>query len=50
MVFKTFSELESHLDVDEHRPVYRGSKTVYDRIRRDWAKKSLTVDNNKETG
>lgn len=50
MVFKKFSELESHLDVGEHRQVRRGSETVYDKLRRDWAEKFLTVDNNEETG
>ena len=50
MVFKKFSELESHLDVGEHRQVRSGSETVYDTIRRDWAEKFLTVDNNEETG
>ena len=29
MVFKKFSDLESHLDVDEHRQERRGSETVY---------------------
>ena len=32
MVFKKFSELESHLDVGEHRQVRGGSKTVYDKL------------------
>ena len=50
MVFKKFSELESHLNVGEHRQVRSGSETVYDKIRRDWAQKFLTVDNNEETG
>ena len=50
MVFKKFSELESHLDVGEHRQERGGSETVYDKLRRDWAKKFLTVDNNEETG
>ena len=27
----------------------RGSEAVYDKLRRDWAEKFLTVDNNKET-
>ena len=48
MVFKKFSELESHLDVGEYRQVHRDSETVYDKLRRDWAEKFLTVD--KETG
>ena len=50
MVFKKFSELESLLDVGEHRQVRGGSATVYDKLRRDWAEKFLTVDNNEETG
>ena len=29
MVFKKFSDLESHLDVGEHRQERRGSETVY---------------------
>ena len=49
MVFKKLSGLESHLDVGEHRQERGGSETVYDKLRRDWAKKFLTVDNNKET-
>ena len=48
MVFEKFSELESHLDVGEHHQVHRASETVYDKVRRDWAKKFLTVD--EETG
>ena len=39
MVFKKFSELESHLEVGEHRQVPRGSETVYDKLRRDRAEK-----------
>jgi len=27
-----------------------GSETVYDKLRRDWAEKILSVDNNEETG
>ena len=50
MVFKKFSELESHLDVGEHRQERGGSESVYDKLRRDWAAKFLTVDNNEETG
>jgi len=46
MVFKKVSELENHLDVGEHRQVRGGSETVYDKLRRDWAEKFLTVDNN----
>ena len=45
-VFKKVSELENHLDVGEHRQVRGGSETVYDKLRRDWAEKFLTVDNN----
>ena len=48
MVFKKFSELESHLDVGEHRQVRTVSETVYDKLRRDWAEKFLTVK--EETG
>ena len=44
-MFKKFSELESHLDVGKHRQVRRGSVTVYDNPRGDWAEKFLTVDN-----
>ena len=44
MVFKKFSELENHLDVGEHRQVRRASETVYDKLRRDWAEKFLSVD------
>ena len=50
MVFKKFSELESHLDVGEHRQVHKGTETVYEKLRRDWAEKFLTVDNKEETG
>ena len=50
MVFKKFSELESHLDVGEHRQERGGSETVYDKLRRDWAERFLTFDNNEETG
>ena len=50
MVFMKLSELESHLDVGEHRQVRGGSETVYDKIRGEWAEKFLTVDNNEETG
>ena len=46
MVFKKFSELESHLDVGEHCEERGVSETVYDKLRRDWAEKFLTVDNN----
>ena len=50
MVFKKFSELENHLDVGEHRQVHKGTETVYDKLRRDWAEKFLTVDSKEETG
>ena len=43
MVFKKFSELESHLDVGEHRQVRGGSETVYDKLRRDWAENSFLL-------
>ena len=50
MVFKKFSELENHLDVSEHRRVRGGgSETVYDKVRRDYAEKFLTVDCNEES-
>ena len=49
MVFKKFSELESYLDVGEHRKVHRGSEKEYDQLRKEWAEKFLTVDN-EETG
>ena len=48
LVFKKFSELESHLDVGEHCQVHKASETVYNKLRRDWAEKCLTVD--EETG
>ncbi|KAL9966632.1 hypothetical protein ACROYT_G024737 [Oculina patagonica] len=40
------SVLENHLDVGEHRHGRGGPETVYDKLRRDWAEKFLTVDNN----
>ena len=43
MVFKKFSELESHFDVGEHRQERGGSETVYDKLRRDWAENSLLL-------
>ena len=43
MVFKTFSELESHLDVGEHHQVRKGTEMMYDKLRRDWAKKFLGI-------
>ena len=50
MVFKKFSDLKSHLDADEHRQVRRGSETVYDKLRRGWAEKFHTVENNEDIG
>ena len=36
--FKTFSELESHLDIGDHCvKEKRQSETLYDKLRRDWA-------------
>lgn len=35
--FRTFSELESHLDIGDHRvKEERQSETLYDKLRRDW--------------
>ena len=48
MVFKKFSDLESHLDVGEHRQGLRNG--VYDKLRRGWAEKFHTVENNEEIG
>ena len=48
VVFKKFSELENHLDADEHSQVYRNSDTVYDKLRRDWEEKFRTVDKDEE--
>ena len=45
MVFKKFTELESHLDVGEHCQVRRNSDTLYAKLRRDWAEKFLNVNN-----
>ena len=47
MVFKKFSELESHLDVGEHRQERGGSESVYDKLRRDWAEKLLLTTTRK---
>ncbi|PFX14753.1 hypothetical protein AWC38_SpisGene21066 [Stylophora pistillata] len=44
MVFKKFSELESHLDVDNHCQILRNSDTVYDKLRKDWAENFLRVN------
>ena len=45
MVFKAFSELQSHLDVGDHSNVEKPGKfTVYDKLRRDWASKFQSVD------
>ena len=49
-MFKKFCELESRLDYGEHRQVHKRTETVYDKLRRDWAEKFLTVDNKEETG
>ena len=50
MVFKKFSEFENHLDVGEHHRVRGGgSEMVYDKVRRDYAEKFLTVDCNEES-
>lgn len=50
IVFKKFSELENHLDVGKHRRVRRGgSEMVYDKVRRDYAEKFITVDCNEES-
>ena len=51
MVFKKFGDLESHLDVGEHRQERSGSETVYtDKLRRGWPEKFHTVENNEEIG
>ena len=51
MVFKKFSDLESHLDVGEHRQERRGSDCgVYGKLRRSWAEKFHTVESNEEIG
>ena len=50
IMFKKFCELESRLDYGEHRQVHKRTETVYDKLRRDWAEKFLTVDNKEETG
>ena len=50
MVFKKFIDLESHLDVGEHRQVCRGTETAYDKLRRGCAEKFHTVENNEEIG
>jgi len=42
-VFKTFSELELHLDVGDHDN-RKSSETTYDKLRRQWAKKFATID------
>ena len=36
--------LESHLDIGEHSHARGRSETVYDQLRRDWAEKFFTVD------
>ena len=49
MVFKKFNELESNLDVSQHRQVHKGTETVYDKLRSDWAEKFLTVTTRRKT-
>ena len=44
MVFKKCSELESHLDIGEHCHIRRNFDTAYDRLKRDWVEKFLSVD------
>ena len=44
MVFKAFSELQNHLDVGDHSNVEKPGKSVYDKLRREWATKFQTVD------
>ena len=48
MGFKKFSELENHLDAGEHSQVRRNSDMVYDKLRRDWARKFHAVDKDEE--
>ena len=48
MVFKKFSDLESHLDFGEHHQELRNG--VYDKLRRGWAEKFYTIENNEEIG
>ena len=50
MVFKKFSDLESHLDVGEHRQERRGSETVYMTNSEEVGRKNYTVENNEEIG
>ena len=42
--FESFSELELHIDVGVHEVAVRKTKTLYDRIRRDWAEKFASID------
>ena len=44
MVFKKFSELKSHLDVGDRHQILRNSDTVFDKLRRNWAKKFFNVN------
>ena len=44
MVFKKCSELESHLDIGEHCHIRWNFDTAYDRLKRDWVEKFLSVD------
>ena len=49
MVFKKFSDLENHHDVGDHSQASRGSDTVYDKLRIEWAEKFQSVDKEQET-
>ena len=42
-VFKSFCEIEMHAEIGNHgnRPI---SESIYDRMRREWAKRSSTID------
>ena len=44
MVFKKCSEPESHLNIGEHCYIRRNFDKAYDRLKRDWAEKFLSVD------
>ena len=46
--FKKCSEPESHLDIGEHCHIRRNFDAAYDRLKRDWVEKFLSVDK-KET-
>jgi len=44
--FKTFSEVESYLDIDDHCvKEERQSETLYDKLRRDWVDMNTTSVN-----